>query len=150
LNFVAFLSRKNVSYPSLRKKVKRRNCSKANVAVAHKHLLWFVQSFRWVIAAPSCSNHTLIPPKSDHSVRLNKSQKLPCENVWDHLRTDGFLGLRRAFKRTCVGASYVAICSSGILEGFWPRILEECVLINVLVESSSFWEHPGARRRWLT
>ena len=57
-----------------KEKNKCRNCSKANVAVACKRLLWFAQSVPWAIAAPSCSNHKLIPPKSNRSVRLNKSE----------------------------------------------------------------------------
>ena len=119
-----FLGRMYISYPSLRKKVQK--LFKANVTVACKHLLqllWFVQSFRWVIAALSRSNHILIPPKSDRSVRLNKSQTLPCATicVLTVLRV-----LRRAFKRTCVGASYVGNPMSpfvlrGFRKGFSPE-----------------------------
>ena len=89
LDFVAFLSqvsvgfvtaRDTLSYPSLGEKSTAETVQKRMWPCSCKHFLWLVQSFCWVVSAPSCSSHS-VPPKSNRCARLKKGQTLPIETI---------------------------------------------------------------------
>ena len=82
------------------------------------------------------SDTAMSPPKSGRSVQLNNSQTLPCEIICVLLT---LLYFGRAAKCICIGASYVAICSSGMFERFLVQNTRGIRSFNVLVEGASIW-----------